>query len=89
MKNLSLSLFSVAILLFLSNLSYSNENIIFGKAKVIDGDTIKIKSKKIRLFGIDAPEQKQKCKKIRFGFFIFNFQKEYKCGFDATNFLKT
>ncbi len=89
MKNLSLSLFSVAILLFLPNLSYSNENIIFGKAKVIDGDTIKIKSKKIRLFGIDAPEQKQKCKKIRFGFFIFNFQKEYKCGFDATNFLKT
>ena len=35
--------------------------IISGVAKVIDGDTIKIEKKKIRLFGIDAPEKKQKC----------------------------
>ena len=37
--------------------------IIEGKSVVIDGDTIRINDKKIRLIGIDAPEQKQKCKK--------------------------
>ena len=31
--------------------------------RIIDGDTIKIKGKKIRLFGIDAPELKQECLK--------------------------
>ena len=36
---------------------------IFGIANVIDGDTIKINAKKIRLEGIDAPEAKQKCTK--------------------------
>ena len=37
--------------------------IISGIAKVTDGDTIKIDQKKIRFFGIDAPEKKQQCKK--------------------------
>ncbi len=36
---------------------------ISGNAQIIDGDTIKINSKKIRLYGIDAPEFKQTCKK--------------------------
>ena len=61
-KKLSLSLFSILILLSLPNLSFSAEKIIIGKAQVIDGDTIKINGKKIRLFGIDAPEMKQICK---------------------------
>ena len=34
--------------------------IISGKAKVIDGDTISINNSKIRLHGIDAPELDQK-----------------------------
>ena len=51
-----------------------------GKARVIDGDTIKIKNVNIRLFGIDAPEIKQSCKKIYLSIYIFNFQKEYDCG---------
>ena len=34
---------------------------ISGNAQIIDGDTIKINSKKIRLYGIDAPEFKQMC----------------------------
>ena len=37
--------------------------IISGIVEVTDGDTIRINNKKIRLIGIDAPEQKQKCKK--------------------------
>ena len=58
MKKLNLILFSIIILFSLINHSFSKEEEIFGKAHVIDGDTIKIKSKKIRLFGIDAPEKK-------------------------------
>ena len=34
---------------------------LVGIAEVIDGDTIRIDKKKIRLFGIDAPEKKQFC----------------------------
>ena len=37
---------------------------LVGIAEVIDGDTIRIDKKKIRLFGIDAPEKKQLCRKI-------------------------
>ena len=84
MKKLSLILFSLFILLTLPTSSISDEKIISGKAKVIDGDTIKINKKKIRLFGIDAPENKQICKKIYLSFFIFNFQKDYKCGEKST-----
>ena len=40
-----------------------NAEEIKGLAKIIDGDTVHINSKKIRLEGIDAPEIKQQCKK--------------------------
>jgi len=80
MKKLSLILFSFLIFLSLPTISHCSEKIILGKAKIIDGDTIKINKKKIRLFGIDAPEKEQICKKIYMSFLIFNFQKNYKCG---------
>ncbi len=48
------------ILLFFSNFVLAKT--INGKPRIIDGDTIHIKSKKIRLHGIDAPETKQTCK---------------------------
>ena len=34
-----------------------------GSAIVIDGDTLEIRNKRIRLFGIDAPELKQECER--------------------------
>ena len=64
MKKLSQILFSSLLLLFIFSSSIYSKEIIIGKAEVIDGDTIKINSKSIRLFGIDAPEKKQKCKKF-------------------------
>ena len=53
--------------------------VINGKPKIIDGDTIHIKSNKIRLHGIDAPETKQTCK-------IGN--EEWYCGKQSTKELK-
>ena len=56
---------------------------IYGIPKVIDGDTIYIQSKKIRLEGIDAPEIKQKCQKefLKISAVIgWNFKKDYSCG---------
>ena len=62
--------------------------IISGIAKVIDGDTIKIKKNKIRLFGIDAPEKKQQCQKPWLSIFFLSLSKNYKCGKISTNKLK-
>ena len=55
-----------------------SQKLITGKAKVIDGDTIHIGNNKIRLHGIDAPEQKQTCTIEG---------NEWNCGQDATFFL--
>ena len=65
------------ILISLSTVSSGKT--IFGKAKVIDGDTIHIKKNKIRLHAIDAPETNQTCKKN---------SKNWNCGKESTNFLK-
>lgn len=61
---------------------------ISGNAQIIDGDTIKINSKKIRLYGIDAPEFKQKCKKPYLTIIFFTFTKDYPCGKISTQKLQ-
>ena len=56
---------------------------IYGVPKIIDGDTLHINNKKIRLEGIDAPEIKQQCKKeyLKISALIgFTFYKDYYCG---------
>ena len=63
MKKLSWSLFSILILLSLTNLSVSAEKTIKGKPKVLDGDTIRIGNEKIRFSGIDSPESYYRGKK--------------------------
>ena len=73
---------------FFFNLLFAEE--FYGKAKIIDGDTIHIGKQKIRLFGIDAPEKKQKCKKPYLNLYIFavlNFQNNYNCGNASTKAL--
>ena len=64
---------SISLIFFsLSNIEVVSGEIksISGMAEVIDGDTIKIEKKKIRLFGIDAPETKQFCKEVYLSFLV-------------------
>ena len=67
----------ILTLLFFQNIQASE---IIGLPKVVDGDTIHVKSYKIRLEGIDAPEMKQKCKNPYLQIIFFTFQKDYYCG---------
>ena len=81
MKKLNLNLFNLILLILFLNISFSNSSdlkSIYGKAEIIDGDTIKIKEKKIRLFGIDAPEMDQIC---------FKSSNPYHCGHTAAKAL--
>ena len=59
---------------------------ISGIPKVIDGDTVHIDNKKIRLEGIDAPEIRQQCKKPFLkisALIVLSFNKNYSCGLTA------
>ena len=80
-------LFSFLILFFSIKVN-SQEKKIEGLAIVTDGDTVKISNQKIRLFGIDAPEMKQKCKKPFISISFLTLNKEYDCGVVSTNKLK-
>ena len=69
-----ISLVFFFVFLLSGNWFFKNKktNEIYGKAIIIDGDTIDINKKRIRLYGIDAFEKKQEC-----------FRKDgtkYKCG---------
>ena len=68
--------------------NFINAEIIKGKVKVIDGDTVKIKNNKIRLSGIDAPELNQLCSKVFLSLSFISFYKKYYCGKISTEKLK-
>ena len=53
---------------------------VTGRARVVDGDTLAIGTVRVRLEGIDAPEQDQTCGKPWFG--------TWKCGRAATEHLE-
>tara|TARA_B100000959_G_scaffold252310_1_gene282306 strand:- start:2084 stop:2554 length:471 start_codon:yes stop_codon:yes gene_type:complete len=69
----------IFFLIFFLTTTNSFSKTIIGNARIIDGDTINIKSNKIRLHGIDAPETKQTCK--------IN-SAEWYCGMQSTKELK-
>jgi len=64
----------VVLIFFLCTLCHANN------LQVLDGDTIKLNGKKIRFFGIDAPELKQQC-------FDLN-GKAWSCGIISKQFLE-
>ena len=77
---LVISICLIFFLLTYKDVKSDEVKIISGIAKVIDGDTIRINKKKIRFFGIDAPEKKQKCQKPWITISFLTFNKEYLCG---------
>ena len=78
----------IFFLLSYNDVKSEEVKIISGIAKVIDGDSIRIEGKKIRFFGIDAPEKKQKCKKPWLTISFISFSKDYPCGQISTDKLK-
>ena len=81
-------MFIICLIIFLftyNDVKSEQVKVISGYAKIIDGDTIKINSKKIRLHGIDAPEKKQTCKKSYLIIGNFSLTKNYLCGEVSTN----
>ena len=83
-------LISIIAIFFITpeNLKAKELKIISGIARVIDGDTIQIHKKKIRLFGIDAPEKNQQCRKPWLTMSFISFSKDYPCGQISTDKLK-
>ena len=70
----------VIIFIYFISFSLANCKSLDNSIRIIDGDTIILNSEKIRFYGIDTPEKKQKCKD-RNGL-------SYPCGEFATNELK-
>ena len=67
-------------LCYISDIKINSDKTKGGSLKIVDGDTIHIGQNKYRLHGIDAPETQQQCKREN---------KKYKCGMEATRFLKS
>ena len=67
-------------LCYISDIKINSDKTKDGSLKIVDGDTIYIGKNKYRLHGIDAPETQQQCKREN---------KKYKCGMEATRFLKS
>ena len=50
-------------------------DVITGRPRVVDGDSLEVAGHRIRLFGVDAPESTQECRDQR--------GRSYACGHDA------
>ncbi len=69
----------MAMLAYFVAQAYRGSN-ISGNARVVDGDTIGINAMRIRLSGMDAPEQSQTCEGIN---------GQVSCGMMATRYLRS
>lgn len=72
------SVFAILTIVFVIPLAQAAS--ISGNAIVVDGDTLKINGQVVRLYGIDAPENGQNCKRKN--------GKSYNCGAAAEKALK-
>lgn len=92
MKNIVTIIISLSLFLFLifvanssevkkqSSNSHNFDKSFKAKARALDGDSIMVGKKEVRLFGIDAPEYKQNC--------LDKNGKEYGCGKISFIYLK-
>jgi endonuclease YncB( thermonuclease family) len=67
----------IAGLAFLASCSPALADDLIGQASVIDGDTLELHGNRIRLWGIDAPESTQLCRR--------EDSEQYRCGAQAAN----
>ena len=67
-----MKLFALISLFLLGNVASAD---LTGTALIVDGDTITISGNKIRLNGIDTPEQNQTCKRAGV---------TWRCGYEIT-----
>ena len=67
MKKLIFFILSFTLYFFVNILLAEEKKVIFGEAIVVDGDSLKIKGERIRLFGIDAFELQQTCVDKKYG----------------------
>src|SRR6476620_11929911 len=71
---------AVAATILISSPTFANPGTdLIGRASIIDGDTIEIHGTRIRLWGIDAPENAQLCRG--------DDSLQYRCGAKAANAL--
>lgn len=54
-----LSFFALAV----TFAAQSHAQVVLGPARAVDGDTLEVSGKRVRLYGIDAPESDQTCQK--------------------------
>lgn len=82
-RRLGLAVFVVSILvgMLLASWAKAEGALITGKGVAKDGDSVLIGSLELRLFGIDAPERDQECKRAD--------RKPWPCGFEATRALRS
>lgn len=70
---------ALAILTFVSSSAFAqsppDERTVEGKARIVDGDTLEIGTRRVHLYGVDAPETDQTCE--RGG-------RAWRCGMEAT-----
>lgn len=78
--DLSVALLVIAAVAWLAaRIDYLAGDQVSGPARVVDGDSLVIGGRRLRLKGIDAPELKQRCRRDAF---------EYGCGTESASHLR-
>lgn len=69
----------IALVIALILAEVANRTVAQSTIKIVDGDSLELNNRRIRLFGIDAPEYMQSCEDLK--------GKSYMCGQSARAFL--
>ena len=79
LRGLPASLALLAMFALAGTVGAAAQDVLTGRARVVDGDTVEVQGQRIRLHGIDAPESAQECATAT--------GRSYRCGQAATDAL--